>query len=517
MHLNLSLPALWYEVHLVSPDMNLYGVTIPGAPAVVEGITETTAWAFTNTGSDQIDYYVLETNEDQTEYLFAGSMVPFEVVSDTIFVADEAPIVEERLYSRYGPVFLDDDRATTIRWVGHDFSRSAEALWKMGHAGTYTEFEKALEFWDSPMQNILFASRDDTLAIRSTGHLPIRAGADGSGVLDGSSGENFWSGRVPFDELPYSINPDQGYLASANQQPADPSYPYYLGADWREGYRSLRINELLSGRKRHTVQDIMSYQADVHVVQADHFIPFLEELEGLGDDATRIRDRLLDWDRETRIDQVEPLLFDFFLKDFMDHVWDESVFDGRPDPSDMTVYHLLKTDPESRWFDIESTEVREDAAQLLRSALESTAVRYSKALLENEDDLQWGLHNRLVLKHLTRSEALRPLWRGPFPYPGYRATLSPSGSRMNTFSASWRVVVDFSSVPPNAYGIYPGGQSGNPFSIRYDENVDTYLSFEYHPLIMASSPDSFPEAERRSTTIARPSGLGSKKQSGSSP
>jgi penicillin amidase len=473
MHLNLSLPALWYEAHLVSPDMNLYGVTIPGAPAIVEGITETTAWAFTNTGSDQIDYYVLETNEDQTEYLFDGSMVPFEVHSDTIFVADQAPIIEERLYSRYGPVFLDGDHVTTIRWVGHDRSRSAEALWNMGHARTYTQFEKALEFWDSPMQNILFASRDDTVAIRSTGHLPIRAGADGSGVLDGSSGENIWSGRVPFKELPHSINPDQGYLASANQQPADPSYPYYLGSDWREGYRSLRINKLLSDQERHTVNDIMSYQADVHVVQADHFIPFLDDLSGLSENAARIRDVLVEWDRETRTDQAEPLLFDYFLNDFVDQVWDEPVFDGRPDPGDMTVYYLLETDPESRWFDVESTTERENASKLLRDALESTATRYFAELTDNKDDLRWGRHNHLLLKHLTRSEALRPLWRGPFEYPGYRATLSPSGSRMNTFSASWRVVVDFSSVPPNAYGIYPGGQSGNPFSTRYDENVDT--------------------------------------------
>jgi len=506
MHLNLSLPALWYEAHLVSPNMNLYGVTIPGAPNIVEGITETTAWAFTNTGSDQIDYYVLETSDDRTHYLFEGSMVPFEVVSDTIFVAHGEPVVEEYLYSRYGPVFLRGDQTTTMRWVGHDRSRSAEALWNMGHARSYAEFEKALELWDSPMQNILFASRDDTVAIRSTGHLPIRAGADGSGVLDGSSGKNFWSGRVPFDELPYVINPEQGYLASANQQPADSTYPYYLGSDWRDGYRSLRINELLAGKDKHSVQDIMSYQADVHVVQADHFIPFLTDLEGLSENAIQIRNLLIDWDRETRIDQVEPLLFDFFLTDFVTHVWDELVFVGRPDPSDMTVYFLLETDPESHWFDIEATAERENAWRLLRDALERTASRYYTELVENEDNLRWGLHNHIVFKHLTRSQALKPLWRGPFEYPGYRATLSPSGSRMNTFSASWRVVVDFSSVPPNAYGIYPGGQSGNPFSTRYDENVDTYLAFKYHSLIMASSPSSFPETDIASTTMVRPSG-----------
>lgn len=504
MHLNLSLPALWYEAHLVSPNINVYGVTIPGAPAIVEGITETTAWAFTNTGSDQIDYYVLETDSLQTGYYYDGSFESFLVIPDTIFIAGAPPVIERRLYSRYGPVFLNGDRATTIRWVAHDRSLSAVALWRMGHARSYSEFEESLQSWGSPMQNILFASRDDTLAIRSTGFLPVREGSDGRGMLDGSSGKNFWSGRVPFEELPYAINPEQGYLASSNQQPADPSYPYYLGSDWRSGYRSLRINALLSGREKHTVQDIMSYQRDVHVVQADHFIPFVADLTDLSDDARLIRDRLVDWDRETRTDQVEPILFDAFLRHFTDHVWDEAVFRGRPRPSDMTVYYLLESDPNSKWFDLEATSEREDAEGLLRGALEHAAQAYASALKENESELTWGHFNKLILKHLTRSPALKPLWRGPFEYPGYRATLSPASSRMNTFSASWRVVVDFSTVPPRAYGIYPGGQSGNPFSDQYDAYLETYLAFEYNSLIMAQTPSVFPQRDVAMISVIRP-------------
>lgn len=485
MHLSLSLPAIWYEAHLVTPTMNVYGVTIPGAPVIVEGITPTTAWAFTNTGADQIDFYSLDVNADRSSYALDGVQEDLVVVSDTIRVARGPDVVEPLYYSRFGPVFFDDEVATAIRWVAHDTTRTLEAIWRMGHATNYSEFEDAIRYWDTPMQNILFADRDGTIAIRSTGFLPVRGTRDGVGILDGTKSGTEWTGRVPFDELPHAIRPGRGYLTSTNQQPTSRGYPYYLGYDWRDAYRSIRIDELLRSSESHSVEDLKSYQADVHAVQADLYLPLLESLDALSESAQAVRLRLLAWDRETTIDQPEPVLFNYFFTSLKELVWDEEVFESRPRPADTRLLSLLLQDPGSRWFDRVGTPEVEKASDLLSDALELTADQFGTDL----DSLRWGDYHQIVIRHLTRSTALKALWRGPYPFPGYRQTLSPGDALMTTFSASWRVVVDFSTVPPTAFGVYPGGQSGNPFSRYYDLHIATYLNFDHYQLSLPASPE----------------------------
>ncbi|GMQ80847.1 MAG: penicillin acylase family protein [Rhodothermia bacterium] len=493
MHLNLSVPAIWYEAHLVTPEMNVYGVTIPGAPVIIEGITEQTAWAFTNTGSDQIDYYDLELSDDRAGYIIDGEFEPFETIVEDIIVAGDEPVADTLYISRFGPTTLRAGRARAIRWAAHDTSRTLYAVWEMGRAGNYSEFQDATRSWDSPMQNILYADRSGTIAIRSTGFMPTRKGDHGAETLDGTTLDHTWNGRIPFDELPSSKNPSQGYLTSTNQQPTAEGYPYYLGRDWRDAYRSIRINELLQSSEQHSVQDFQDYQADVHAVQADLFVPLLSEVLELSAGATEIRDLLLSWNGETSVDQIEPILFHEYLTQLEQLAWDEAAFQTIRMPSTTRLFRLLTEEPESIWLDIVSTTERENATILMGEALERAANKYGEALEGDRTSLLWGSNHQLTIRHITRSRFLRPIWRGPYPYPGYRETLSPAASMSSTSSASWRVVVDFSTEPPTAFGVYPGGQSGNPFSERYDNFIDTYLKFEYYSLFLPDSPEDFKE------------------------
>lgn len=491
MHLNLSVPSIWYEAHLITPEMNVYGVTIPGAPVIIEGITTQTAWAFTNTGSDQIDYYNLELSADRSGYFIDGEFEPFLNIYDEIEVAGEAPEPDSVLISRFGPVMLGEESATAIRWAAHDTSRTLLAIWKMGRARNYDEFEVATRLWDSPMQNILYVDRSGTIAIRSTGFMPVRSGDTGAESLDGSTFDHAWNGRIPFDELPHSRNPAQGYLTSTNQQPIAKGYPYYLGRDWRDAYRSLRINGLLESSDLHSVQDLRAYQSDVHAVQADLFLPLLAPESELSAVALEIKDLLLSWNGETSIDQIEPILFHEYLTHLEQLAWDETEFQTIRMPSNTRLFRLLKEDPESIWLDIVDTPDRENAADLMAQALEWVARTYGEALKSDRASLLWGANHQLTIRHITRSTFLKPIWRGPYPYPGYRQTLSPAGSMSSTSSASWRVVVDFSTEPPTSFGVYPGGQSGNPFSQRYDNFIATYLDFESYTLFLPDSPDDF--------------------------
>ncbi len=528
MHLRLTLPAIWYEAHIVTPTINAYGVTIPGAPILVEAYNDFVGWAFTNTGLDQVDHYALEIDSSASRYRYNDTWRAFETKLDTIYVKGAEPVVDTLYASHWGPALVGQERAIAIRWVGHETSRTLRALWEMIHAVDLASFDRATRFWDTPSQNILAADIYGNIAIRATGYLPIRAGKTGAGLLDGSSDSDAWVGRIPFDELPHARNPEIGYLTSTNQQPIGAGYPYYLKGDWQDSYRSLRIDQLLGSKPRHSVEDVIRYQSDVHAVQRDLFVPLLDTLSGLSERADTLRSLLVRWNGETATDLPQPLILDEFLSTLERNVWDEEVFGqpvhlltydqsrrtvGRsilktspPRPNQTDLYRLLIEHPESGWFDRVSTPVREHAGDILRQSLEETAdslwIRYGEKI----DDWQWGKHHRIEFRHLLQSDATRALSRGPFPYPGFEGTLSPAGSRLTHHSASWRMVVDFSKRPPQGFGVYPGGQSGNPFSPLYDSHLSRYLSFTLFDLHKPVSPSDLDPENVLSTLRLIPGG-----------
>ena len=485
MHLGLSLPAIWYEAHIVTPTVNVYGVTFPSVPSIVEGMTPKIAWAFTNTGADQIDYYRLELNDERQKYLFDGEWLDLTFKVDSIRVKGSETIAETVAYSHHGPVLQRDDGDYAVKWVGHESGATFSAIWEMGRATNYEEFERAIRLWDYPMQNILYAGDDDIVAIRSTGYLPVRASGNAFGVLDGTTSDTDWIGRVPFDELPHSILPERGYLTSTNQRPAGLGYPHYLGQDWRSVYRSIRIDELLSAEEKHSPEQIASYQSDVTAVQARLFLPHIVDLDNLSDAGTRLQSALSGFDGEMGLDRTEPRLFSWFMAELRRVMWDEEVFRLGSSPKETRILELAKSNPESEWFDIVETPARETAADVFRTALEAAAARWEES---GFDEIPFGETQTLQIRHLTRSSALRPLWREGYPFGGYAETLSPAGSNPVRWSASWRVVVDFSTSPPTAKGVYPGGQSGNPFSVNYDAHIQKYVDFEYYDIDLSASP-----------------------------
>lgn len=503
MHLSLSLPPIWYEAHLVTPTMDTYGLTVPGAPILVEAFTDDIAWAFTNTGSDQIDHLALEVNAERTQYRYDGGWRDLRRVPDTIRVNGGAPVVDTLVYSHHGPVHFPEPEATNPvagavaeHWVAHEPSRTLKALWHMNHADSLEDFERGLRFWDAPMQNVLYAGRDGHIAIRSTGRLPVRRAGHGRGLLDGSTDAFEWTGRVPFDALPYARDPAQGFLTSSNQKPTGPGYPHYLGHDWHASYRSLRLDTLLRGREAHSIDDFRRYQADVDAQQRDVFVPLLAPLPDLSPAADTLRRMLREWDGTASVDRPEPLVLDVFLDVLREMAWDEPVFNGAPDPEDGPFVRLLRTAPESAWLDVQATPETEDGPALLRRALEATADTLAAEHGPEPADWRWGDHHQVVFRHLTRAEALRPFWRGPYEYPGFASTVSPAGGRLTTASASQRLIVDFSQDPARAFGVVPGGQSGDPLSPRfYDTQLPAYLNFETFRLLHPSAPTAFADSQ----------------------
>lgn len=477
MHLALTLPSIWYEAHLVTPSMNTYGVLSPGAPLLIEAFNDHVSWVYTNSGLDGIDHYLLRLSEDGQSYAFDGGWMSLQMQPDTIHVKGEQAVMDTLILSHLGPVVKDSSTAVAIKWVAHEKNYMMTALWEMNRAEHADQLDGAMQNWHSPAQNVLYADTRGTIGIRVAGIVPLRGSGHGIGFLDGSTSTTEWTGNIPFKEMPSAVNPTRGYLTSTNQQPTTAAYPYYLNHDWPAAYRSLRIDTLLSGKMQHSMEDMKHYQGDFHVGQYEAFVPLLSSIRSLSPQAEAVRSTLTGWDGFAEGETTGPLALHEYLIALKHLTWDESVFAGLPEPSETVLLMLLSRG--SKWLDIQGTPATEDAEALMAAALEEAG-----RVLVNQygDDWRWTSHHQILFRHLTQTPALDMLWRGPYTYPGYDETLGPGDGLLVTNSASWRVIVDFSSSPPEGFGIYAGGQSGNPLSRYYDLHIQDFLDYNYYPL-----------------------------------
>jgi penicillin amidase len=482
-HLELSLPSIWYEAHLLVPGrLDVYGVTIPGAPAIVLGFNRDVAWTFTNTESDVLDYWV-ETVDDSltpTAYRLDGEWRTLTVeVEEYRGRSDEVLATDTVRWSHRGPLRRIGGSWLSMRWTVLEPVVETERFLAAARATTAAEWMTAMAAYRAPAQNMLVADRTGTIAIRSTGWFPIRAGnGSGAELHDGSTSATDWTGFWPLEAYPQSVNPTQGFLASANQQPIDPSTgPRYLGANWYAPWRALRINALLRADSAVTPDAMRRYQTEPGSARADAFVPrLLESAARAGSDSVRRAAALLaEWSRTYRVDDQRALLFEYVMEELQRAVWDELTSNvdraarGPGMPGDLALLALLD-DPASLWWDRRGTPQVEgrDAivAASLTTALAHTVQEYGEP---DAGGWTWSSVRNANISHLLGI----PAWSAnDVAVQGGPSTLAPV-SEAGGFAPSWRMVVEL-GPEVRGWGIYPGGQSGNPASSRYRDRVSRW-------------------------------------------
>jgi penicillin amidase len=500
-HLELTLPSIWYEAHLVVPGaLDVYGVTIPGAPTIIIGFNRDVAWTFTNTQADVVDYYA-ETVDDvraPTRYMLDGAWTPIEQRIERYTVPGGTVVAVDTIrYTHRGPMRRLDRGWVSMRWTLFEPSRETGGFVGVTHAKTVAEWMSAMATYVAPAQNMLVADRAGAIAIRSTGAYPIRPG-DGRGdvIRDGSKRANDWVGWWPIAEYPQSVSPAQGFIASANQQPIDPAVnPRYLGADWYPPWRAMRINALLRADSSVTVDAMRQYQTDPGSARADAFVPYLLAASKTGTDSTVARaGRLLaQWDRQYTVDNQRAVLFEAAMLELARTVWDELRDPGAPPrggdprPNDVVLLELLE-DSASVWWDVRETPVVERRDAILRAslqrALDATVARYGDP---DAGGWRWSEIRRANVRHLA---SIPGFDAAPVPVQGGPSTLSPS-SGQGTFGPSWRMVVEL-GPEVRGWGTYPGGQSGNPLSDHYADRMDTWARGALDTLLVPRTATALP-------------------------
>jgi penicillin amidase len=490
-HLGLNLPSIWFEMQLHAPGVNVYGVTLPGSPAVVIGFNDSIAWGVTNGNRDVRDWYAIKfKDQKRDEYWYNNQWVKTTKHIDTIKVRGAETIYDTVVYTHHGPVVYDNsfkgktgDRiGYALSWTAHIQSNEMVTLHNLNRAKNFNDYREAIKTFACPGQNFVFASVAGDVAITQQGKFVNKWPGQGRYVMDGSVPQTGWSKFIPVEHNPLSYNPPRGFVSSANQHPTDATYPYlYSGFNGFEFYRNRRVNEELERLNKITPKDMMTLQNDNFNVKARDLLPlFLKNLDQakLSPDEKAIATDLSKWDYFSNPDVTAASAFELWSKAFLDLTWDEfsDTTITLKRPLVFTTYLLALRQPNSVFFDVKKTPEKENAGTIINSAFKAMAGKIADWKKEHGNKpYLWADYKSTSILHLMQLPA--------FSYynihnGGYLNIVNATSERNGP---SWRMVVQL-GTEPEAYGIYPGGQSGNPGSPFYASMIDKWTKGEYYKL-----------------------------------
>ncbi|GAA4316599.1 penicillin acylase family protein [Mucilaginibacter gynuensis] len=500
-HLNLSYPSIWYQAQLSAPGVNVYGVSLPGAPGIVIGYNQKISWGVTNVDASVLDWYQIKFKDAaKTEYWYNNRWNKVTRRIEVIGIRGKKPLYDTVLYTHHGPVVYESaDKKTedapdnipvgnALRWVAHDESDEFKTFYLLNRGSNYNDYREALKYYTAPAQNFIFADADKDIAITPNGKFPLKYKEQGKFIMDGSDPGNDWHGFIPYEQNPTVKNPAQGYLSSANQSSTDPTYPYYINWHFGGYERGKRINDRLAAMQNATVDSLRILQTDDYSIGAQDVLPTLLRYV----DATKLDAPQTDalktvsvWNKHFAANAIGATIFDLWWRKFYELTWDKAFSDKKEPlaaPSRDRTEKLLLKEPASKWFDDKQTPAIETAGDIVNKAFIAAIDQLIREHGDQGQDWEWGRIKRMSVTHLTRQAAFSS---GNFISGGTGSTVN---ALIGGHGPSWRMVVQL-GPQVKGYGILPGGESGNPGSFYYDDMLPTWKDGKLDELLYLQSAD----------------------------
>lgn len=485
-HLKIHLPAIWYEMHLVSNEQNVYGVSMPGAPGIVIGFNQNIAWGVTNAGRDVRNWYQVDfTDASRTQYRIDSQEMASILRIEKINIKGKGTFIDTVIETQFGPIIYDKKFSQSpmpmdlaLSWTNYLASNELKTFLNLNKAKNHEDYLKALESFYCPGQNFIYADVEGNVAIKQQGLFPKTAIDKDKFVLQGQSSMQMMDKFIPIQENPYVLNPQRGFVSSANQHPTDNSYPHYYSSGDFEAYRNRRINEVLSLKDKYSIQDMKNLQGDNFGLMAKEFTPvFLEMLNPTNRQNTIIKE-LEKWDFFYNEESKMATFFDIWMKNFEEMVWDELksekvVYDF---PKSIVLYQILKSEPNFVFFDNKSTPAQENAQDIVNQSFEKSIQDYEK------NKKAWWEYKDTEIPHLAKIPALG---RYHVPTGGNKHIVNAT---WKDWAPSWRMIVEMKPNRPEAWVCFPGGQSGSPASKFYDNQINTWAKIGYRKVIFSFKP-----------------------------
>lgn len=488
-HLKLTLPSIWYELQIHTPEFTTHGVSVPGMPAIVIGFNDRIAWGLTNAPIDVLDTYKIRwKDKKQGIYILDGHEKKASLRKEVIRIKGKPSHTEEIYDTYWGPVLYGNnsspDQDIAVKWMSAlpDDRCDLKALYNLMRAKNLEDYQDALESFYVPGQNIVFASVEDSIAITVQGKFPVKRPQQGRFILDGSLTANDWQGIIPQEDLPRMINPDKGYVLSANEWPTYPEYPYFYSGKF-DHYRGRTIARYLDSLQPLTLSRMMEIQNSNFNLKAAEILPAL--LAHIPDESPYkgMADSLRAWDYHYVPDSPLPTFTELWIADCIKMTFDEIVStDSLPlmAPNEWRLNELLRNQWDKIFDQVSTPDKRETARDIVRSAWESARESFERIPI---DIRSWGNYAGLSIRHI-------------LSIPEFSHQNLITGGNGNTINAttmtngpSWRMIVELGRDSVTGHVIYPGGQSGNPGSRYYDNFIEDWVQGKYYEVKLESSPE----------------------------
>jgi penicillin amidase len=494
-HLSFSLPNIWFENQLSCPEFNVYGVSLINVPGVIGGFNPHTAWGVTNGTTAAFDLYEVEfTDETSYKYKDGEHILAAEVLRETLKGADSSEEIDVP-WTKWGPVIYREGRYGLVgNWTGHLSGMEMRSVLKFAISKDIQGCLEALKDWRVPVQNLLCADQDH-IAISHAGFVPVRAVGEGRFIEAAGHSENYLRRALPEAPALLRKDPAQGYLRSANERVVDQTYPYYLGWEYEEPFRGMRIKQLLEGQEKFSGQDFIAMQNDDLDTEAQVILPdLLQQIDSkeLSSEQREALEQLKKWDLHAKSAWVEPTLYRSWYYELRSEIFSDKY--SLPEQKDFYPH-----DARIAWMlQRLSHDAKDSDAQWIGNLSQVVTQAYKKSWLKLTQDLgpdakgwTWKRFIHTQIPHVAH-------------IPGFGSELlgmdgAPESVRGNRggHGAVYKLVVELGETP-QAWIQVPGGNQGDPFATNYAAQVEEWSRGEMRKVDFYRG---WEDAQKRATQV----------------
>jgi penicillin G amidase len=502
-HLSPGMPGIWHVSALELGGRICRGATIPGLPGISIGQNDDVAWTFTNVAADVQDLFV-ERIEDES-YEFQDERRPVELIEELITVrGSDQPVRHEVRITHHGPIVnhalgADDEQPLALRWAALDEPSISDAHLGVLEPRSGPELVDLLRDVTMPVSNLIWADRHGSIGYKMIGRIPKRKGNCPDLPKPGWTGEFEWDGWVPYEEMPELVDPDQGFIVTANNRVVDDDYPHHITSDWFDGYRAARVEQLLQEAEEHDLESFRVMQTDLYSIPGDEVVHRLARLNPTSQREIRAIERLKSWDRRLGPRTIAGTIYQAFLLRLAREFTRAAIGDR-----DLAERYLDRADngflthvaSPWRWHSHLLALWEEGDEELIGGSWDELVLEALRAGLDDLEDRfgpdpeqwRWGKVHALHFPHALGAAHPVADWI-------FNRTLQPGGGQetisqvaynpVDPFHAVWapsfRMVADPSAPESSRWQAFTG-QSGHAWSRHYDDLQPRWAAGTMQPM-----------------------------------
>lgn len=513
-HLILTLPAIWYQVHLEAPGFEINGVTVPGIPFHFIGRNTHCSWGVT-AGENASNFFYKEHTDaaHPNQYYWRGAWRDYYTTTTEIKVKGQDPVQHTYLSSVHGPIVTKQDVKYAFNWIYGVPSRGIVGLHNIVKAKNFEQFKATISVWEHSPLNFVCADHDNNIGIIGVGRFAIFKDGVKPWLPMSGTGEADIIGIVQKEAMPHTKNPQEHFVSTSNQRQVGPDYPYYVGTAtyFDPGYRANRVYEILNSKRKIDVKDFADMQYDVQDYLAHKMVPVLAKNIATDKSLTALEKKALEtlthWNSKMLTSEVGATIWWSFWEHYMHETFDPwwnlagvPIKEFNTDPTDYmnsALDEVLETwtltDPNNEFFTIPQTGQKRNATQVMLAAFKKTVASLTEKLGQDIATWTWGSVHSRVIASITGEPSLN---YGPRACDGDSFTLNVAPGMLATWGGSWRMI----SVLDGKFhgqGIYPGGQSEDPTSPWYLDRLEPWWTGKYAPFVSYHEAEKDPHNKQR--------------------